>query len=99
MPSGTLNGNCSPHLASSNLAPLIGTICYVTAALAIKTVIARFLVQRYVIGRIEWNDWLMLFALVRLNAKPSNNTDPEQLVALVNTSLITVSLYHGLGKH
>lgn len=99
MSNRALNGDCSPDLASSNLAPVIGTIAYVTAALAIKIVVARFLVQRYVIGKIEWNDWLMLLALVSLDTTCSTDTDVPQLVALVNTSLITVALYYGLGKH
>lgn len=64
MPS-PLNGDCTAHLASQNLAPLIGTLGWIEAAIAIKVVIARFLVQRFIVGRLEWNDWIMLFALVR----------------------------------
>jgi hypothetical protein len=59
-----LNGNCTADLASHNFGPLIGTLGWVEAALAIKVVVARFLVQRFVVGKIEWNDYVMLFALV-----------------------------------
>ena len=95
----SLNGDCSPDLASSNLAPVIGGIAYVTAALAIKIVVARFLVQRYVIGKIETSDWLMFLALVSLNTTSPIDTDGAQLIALVNTVLITIALSYGLGKH
>lgn len=75
MSAHVLNGDCSSDLASSNLAPVIGSIAYVTAALAIKIVVARLLVQRYVVGRIEWNDWLMLFALVSPNPPPRSTAN------------------------
>lgn len=66
MPPDPLNGQCTAELDKANLAPLISTLGWIEAALAIKIVIARFLVQRFVVGKIEWNDWLMLFALVSM---------------------------------
>lgn len=81
----TVSSNACPQdLAHDNLAPLISTLGWIEAALAIKTIVARFLVQKFVVGKIEWNDWIMLFAL---------------LVALLNTTFINLSLYYGLGKH
>jgi hypothetical protein len=84
MSSSGLNGHCTVELASANLAPLIGTLGWIEAAIAIKIMIVRFFVQKLVVGKIDWNDWVMLFAL---------------LVGLTNTCLITVALQHGLGKH
>lgn len=72
-----LNGNCTPDLASKNLGPLIGTLGWVEATMAIKVIIARFLVQRFVVGRLEWNDWVMLFALVRPDPMALHDADPN----------------------
>lgn len=66
MDSLDLNGECTIELASNNLAPLIGTLGWIEAAIAIKIMIARFLVQKLIVGKIDWNDWLMLLALVSM---------------------------------
>ena len=74
----TVSSNACPQdLAHDNLAPLISTLGWIEAALAIKTIVARFLVQKFVVGKIEWNDWIMLFALVSANPSDSRCTDSK----------------------
>jgi hypothetical protein len=73
--SAPLNGDCTKDLADQNLGPLIGTLGWIEAAVATKFVVIRFLVQSFVVGRLEWNDWLMLFALVRLDPRSSHVAD------------------------
>lgn len=59
-----LNGDCTPNLAEENLGPLIGTLGWIEAVIAIKIMVARFLVQKMIVGRVGRNDWVMLLALV-----------------------------------
>ena len=74
-----LNGNCTEALAADNAGPLIGTLGWIEAAMAVKVMAVRFLVQRFVVGRLEWADWLMLVALVCNNEMYTHLTDPPRL--------------------
>ena len=65
MISQQLNGDCTVELAAANRGPLIGVLGWIEAAIAIKIMIARFLVRRYIVRKVDWNDWLMLLALVK----------------------------------
>lgn len=61
---------------SLNHGPWIEAAGWTQAALAIAVVIARFFTHQFVVGRLWWDDWLMLFALVSFSATdPSYQTD------------------------
>jgi hypothetical protein len=83
-----------------NIGPSAVIAGWIEAGLAVIVVTARTYTQAKVVGRMGVEDYMMILALVHApELYEIVLTDQPQIIAMLNTSLITHAVSWGIGRH